>query len=118
MQDAGGAGAVVTVSGGPGSGTTALAVRPPLRARPATRPRFNTPSNACAPTSWTPCAATAPPANRSPQPAHCAALRSRPARSSSTSAADSPLFSLVTVQDGEQLRLTATGIRCNLKPAP
>ncbi|MFB6784889.1 hypothetical protein ACFCX0_48635 [Streptomyces sp. NPDC056352] len=33
-------------------------------------------------------------------------------------APDSPLFPLITVQDGEQLRLTATGIRYNLKPAP
>jgi hypothetical protein len=33
-------------------------------------------------------------------------------------APDSPLFPLITVQDGEQLRLTATGIRYNLKPTP
>ncbi|QIY76462.1 hypothetical protein HEP84_54165 [Streptomyces sp. RLB1-33] len=31
---------------------------------------------------------------------------------------DSPLFPLITVQDGEQLRLTATGIRYHLKPTP
>lgn len=30
---------------------------------------------------------------------------------------DSPLLPLITVQNGEQLRLTATGIRYNLKPA-
>ncbi|GAA2970085.1 hypothetical protein [Streptomyces enissocaesilis] len=33
-------------------------------------------------------------------------------------APDSPLFPLITVQDGEQLRLTATGIRYTLKPTP
>ncbi|MFJ2154364.1 hypothetical protein ACIOHB_37200 [Streptomyces microflavus] len=33
-------------------------------------------------------------------------------------APDSPLFPLITAQDGEQLRLTATGIRYNLRPAP
>lgn len=33
-------------------------------------------------------------------------------------APDSPLFPLITVQNGEQLRLTATGIRYNLKPTP
>jgi hypothetical protein len=31
---------------------------------------------------------------------------------------NSPLFPLITVQNGEQLRLTATGIRCHLKPTP
>ncbi|MFE2541013.1 DNA/RNA helicase domain-containing protein [Actinacidiphila glaucinigra] len=43
----GGSGAVITVSGGPGSGKTALAVRllgRLMRAHPATRPRFITPS--------------------------------------------------------------------------
>ncbi|MEU7429031.1 DNA/RNA helicase domain-containing protein [Streptomyces sp. NPDC040750] len=43
----GGGGAVITVSGGPGSGKTALAVRllgRLMRAHPATRPRFITPS--------------------------------------------------------------------------
>ncbi|MEU2732560.1 DNA/RNA helicase domain-containing protein [Streptomyces griseoviridis] len=42
-----GDGAVITVSGGPGSGKTALAVRllgRLMRAHPATRPRFTTPS--------------------------------------------------------------------------
>ncbi|MET9500039.1 DNA/RNA helicase domain-containing protein [Streptomyces sp. NPDC006552] len=46
-RHAGGAGAVITVSGGPGSGKTALAVRllgRLMRAHPATRPRFITPS--------------------------------------------------------------------------
>ncbi len=33
-------------------------------------------------------------------------------------APDSPLFPLITAQDGEQLRLTATGIRYSLKPTP
>ncbi|PWI04515.1 hypothetical protein DIZ27_44885 [Streptomyces sp. NWU339] len=33
-------------------------------------------------------------------------------------APDSPLFPLITVQDGEQLALTATGIRYRLKPTP
>ncbi|MFJ9034443.1 hypothetical protein ACIRQP_39575 [Streptomyces sp. NPDC102274] len=33
-------------------------------------------------------------------------------------APDSPLFPFITVQDGEQLRLTATGIRYNLNPLP
>ncbi|MGW8802934.1 hypothetical protein ACWGN9_38635 [Streptomyces sp. NPDC055775] len=33
-------------------------------------------------------------------------------------APDSPLFPLITVQNGKQLTLTATGIRYNLKPAP
>ncbi|MEE1771250.1 hypothetical protein PUR34_24695 [Streptomyces sp. JV185] len=33
-------------------------------------------------------------------------------------APDSPLFPLITAQNGEQLRLTATGIRYNLKPTP
>jgi hypothetical protein len=33
-------------------------------------------------------------------------------------APDSPLFPLITVQDGEQLRLTATGIRYHLNPTP
>ncbi|MFF1968966.1 hypothetical protein ACFVW5_36130 [Streptomyces sp. NPDC058232] len=33
-------------------------------------------------------------------------------------APDSPLFPLITVQNGEQLTLTATGIRYNLKPTP
>ncbi|MFB6963484.1 DNA/RNA helicase domain-containing protein [Streptomyces sp. NPDC056309] len=43
----GGEGAIITVSGGPGSGKTALAVRllgRLMRAHPATRPRFITPS--------------------------------------------------------------------------
>ncbi|MFI5979166.1 DNA/RNA helicase domain-containing protein [Streptomyces sp. NPDC051452] len=43
----GGGGAIITVSGGPGSGKTALAVRllgRLMRAHPATRPRFITPS--------------------------------------------------------------------------
>lgn len=31
---------------------------------------------------------------------------------------DSPLFPLITAHNGEQLRLTATGIRYNLKPRP
>ncbi|MEV7238932.1 hypothetical protein AB0N06_35005 [Streptomyces sp. NPDC051020] len=31
-------------------------------------------------------------------------------------APDSPLFPLITAQNGEQLRLTATGIRYNLDP--
>ncbi|WP_181924113.1 DNA/RNA helicase domain-containing protein [Streptomyces inhibens] len=47
VQGAGGAGAVITVSGGPGSGKTALAVRllgRLMRVHPATRPRFITPS--------------------------------------------------------------------------
>ncbi|MFJ6354996.1 DNA/RNA helicase domain-containing protein [Streptomyces sp. NPDC092046] len=46
-QDSAGAGAVITVSGGPGSGKTALAVRllgHLMRAHPLTRPRFLTPS--------------------------------------------------------------------------
>ncbi|WP_405953441.1 hypothetical protein [Streptomyces phaeochromogenes] len=34
----------------------------------------------------------------------------------SNRALDSPLFPLITVQDGEQLRLTATGIRYTLDP--
>lgn len=33
-------------------------------------------------------------------------------------APDSPLFPLITAQDGEQLRLTATGIRYHLNPTP
>ncbi|MEU1494835.1 hypothetical protein ABZ456_31885 [Streptomyces sp. NPDC005776] len=33
-------------------------------------------------------------------------------------APDSPLFPLITVQDGEQLRLTATKIHYNLNPMP
>ncbi len=33
-------------------------------------------------------------------------------------APDSPLFPLITAQDGQQLRLTATGIRYSLKPTP
>ncbi|MDX3855911.1 hypothetical protein [Streptomyces sp. AK02-01A] len=33
-------------------------------------------------------------------------------------APDSPLFPFITVQNGEQLRLTATGIRYNLNPLP
>ncbi|MFJ9683992.1 hypothetical protein ACIRP2_39270 [Streptomyces sp. NPDC101194] len=33
-------------------------------------------------------------------------------------APDSPLFPLITAQDGEQLRLTATGIHYHLKSAP
>ncbi|MDQ0847623.1 DNA/RNA helicase domain-containing protein [Streptomyces sp. V1I6] len=47
VRDGGGAGAVITVSGGPGSGKTALAVRllgRLMRVHPATRPRFITPS--------------------------------------------------------------------------
>lgn len=45
--EGGGGGAVITVSGGPGSGKTALAVRllgRLMRAHPASRPRFITPS--------------------------------------------------------------------------
>ncbi|MEW2490794.1 DUF4232 domain-containing protein [Streptomyces sp. NPDC048411] len=38
--------------------------------------------------------------------------------SSRTAPPDSPLFPLITVQNGEQLRLTATGTRYNLKPTP
>ncbi|MFD0392541.1 nuclease-related domain-containing protein [Streptomyces nogalater] len=63
-------GAVVTVSGGPGSGKTALAARllgHLMRVHPRPVPASSLLPAPCAPTFWTPPANTVPPANSSPR---------------------------------------------------